>query len=328
MYYQKLLFSRYVSRVNQGKYLFTPGPASITKENLLNLGPAFGRMDYEYLDMEERVLKWIGQLAGQPKVVRMQGSATLAIEVALQNFVTGNVLLINSGYYSQRIKEMLLDRPDVRLSEIDSIEHLETDEKIDWVIGCPTETSKALLIPIERLRDLANQLKSLLFIDATGSIGLEENHNLADVACFSSCKGLFGLTGASFIAYKAEQIRKPNSYSLLLSTYAEKKTTGPYHVIQSLYLNIESHPKMKKSVEVNKELMLKKFETYLVHPKSKQPLLCTAVNASIKGLNSKVILYKPRTVNRFDIICHIGEVHLGAKAKGKILNNIYLEPMN
>ena len=33
-------------------------------------------------------------------------------------------------------------------------------------------------------------------LDATGSIGLERYHELADVISFSSCKGLFGLTGA------------------------------------------------------------------------------------------------------------------------------------
>jgi galactokinase len=37
-----------------------------------------------------------------------------------------------------------------------------------------------------------------LYVDATGSIGLEDNHQLADVMAFSSCKGLFGLTGAGF----------------------------------------------------------------------------------------------------------------------------------
>ena len=32
------------------------------------------------------------------------------------------------------------------------------------------------------------------YFDATASIGLEENHDLADLLAFSSCKGLFGLT--------------------------------------------------------------------------------------------------------------------------------------
>ena len=39
-----------------------------------------------------------------------------------------------------------------------------------------------------------------MFIDATASIGIEEDHNLADVVSFSSCKSLFGLTGACLLA--------------------------------------------------------------------------------------------------------------------------------
>ena len=37
-------------------------------------------------------------------------------------------------------------------------------------------------------------------LDATASIGLEANHELSDVMAYSSCKGLFGLTGASFVS--------------------------------------------------------------------------------------------------------------------------------
>jgi hypothetical protein len=288
----------------------------------MKLGPAFGRMDDEYLKMEEKVLKWICLVAGQPKIVRMQGSATLAIEVALENFVSGNVLLIDSGYYSNRIKEMLIVRSDVKLSVIESVETVPKNKKYDWVIGCPTETSKALLTPIKELHNLANNLKSLLLIDATGSIGLEENHYLADVVCFSSCKGLFGLTGAAFIAYKYEPMRNPAQFSLLLSTYLEKKTTGPYHAIQSLYLNIDAHSSMKQSVVVNKKIMVEKFESVLVNSAFNQPLLCTAIRAQVKARNSKVILYQPRSNNNFSVVCHLGEVHLGAQAKGKILSNL------
>ena len=39
--------------------------------------------------------------------------------------------------------------------------------------------------------------KANLFLDTTGSIGLEEGHELADLVAFSSCKGLLGLTGGS-----------------------------------------------------------------------------------------------------------------------------------
>ena len=57
-----------------------------------------------------------------------------------------------------------------------------------------------------------NYLNGKLFVDATGSIGLEEDHHLADLMAFSSCKGLFGITGASFIAHKSNLLPNDNSY--------------------------------------------------------------------------------------------------------------------
>ena len=34
-------------------------------------------------------------------------------------------------------------------------------------------------------------------LDATASIGLESGHEQAEILAYSSCKGLFGLTGAA-----------------------------------------------------------------------------------------------------------------------------------
>ena len=76
----------------------------------------------------------------------------------------------------------------------------EITEKFDWIIACSTETSCGLKVPIKDLYKLKKD-KSKLMLDATASIGLEKDHELADVLSFSSCKGLFGLTGACFICY-------------------------------------------------------------------------------------------------------------------------------
>ena len=324
----KFLAKRAASRANRMKYLFTPGPASLTAENLYNLGPAFGRGDNDYLRIEKSVLGWLSELAGQPKVARLQGSATLAIEVALQNFVTGNVLLVESGYYSDRIAGILSNRPDIRLTILNQASILDHNFNYDWVVACPTETSTAYLIPIIELKEIADKLGAQLFLDATGSIGLESGHELGDVVCFSSCKGLFGLTGASFIAFKSTPTRYPSEFSLSLGTYLEKKTTGPYHAIQSIYANIDRHSDMKNSVKINKSRILKMVPEMLVHPIHNQPLLCTAVNASITTSDTKVVLYQPRSANAFSIACHIGEVHLGSRAKGKILNRISFMPLD
>ena len=170
------------------------------------------------------------------------------------------------------------------------------------------------------LKNLSKRTKSKLVVDATASFGLEENHKLADVVSFSSCKGLFGLTGAGFICYKPEPKNKVNSYVLNIQNAKDKKMTGPYHAMQSLELVLENYKSFKRSVIINKKIALKKFKNFLIYPIKNQPLLCTYLNCKIKATSSKVILYKPRIKLHGSVICHLGEVHLAEKAKGKILD--------
>ena len=89
-------------------------------------------------------------------------------------------------------------------------------------------------------------------LDATGSIGLEKDHKLADVISFSSCKGLFGLTGASFIAFKDKPTNNVHSFYLDINTHLNKGVTGPYHTLLSIYRVLEQYSKFKKSVIINK----------------------------------------------------------------------------
>ena len=316
------LLKRRIAKKNKRTVLFTPGPASLTYENLKSIGPAFGRGDSNYEVIETEVLEWIKNLSGQTKIIRMQGSATLAIEVGLENFVLGNVLLIRTGFYSDRIAKILRTRDDVNLKEMEFEDALKLTELYDWVIACPTETSTARLIPIPLLNQLAKQTNSQLFLDATASIGLESSHHLADVVCFSSCKGLFGLTGAAFITFKSDPERRPVNFSLNVDTYLDKRTTGPYHAIQSLYPVIKNHTKMKNSVIANKTKMINKHFDVLLHPMENQPLLCTAVSSKVTSKNPNVILYQSRLTGDFSIVNHLGEIHLGDRAKGKILDEL------
>ena len=85
------------------KVLFTPGPSSLSYENIINISPAFGRGDSEYLSVENRVLNKLKLMSRKKKIVRMQGSGSFAIEVMIANFLNGNVLILKSGYYSDRL---------------------------------------------------------------------------------------------------------------------------------------------------------------------------------------------------------------------------------
>ena len=97
---------KFVKERNKSKILFTAGPASLLNENIIGLRPGFGRTDKDYDKVEKRVLTKIKKISGQRQIVRMQGSASLAIEIMSLNFLYGRVLVISTGYYSDRILEL------------------------------------------------------------------------------------------------------------------------------------------------------------------------------------------------------------------------------
>ena len=319
----------FVNLKNKQKKLFTPGPASLLEENIFGLEPCFGRNDKNYDMVEKYVLKKIKSISGHSKIVRMQGSASLALEIATYNFLYGKVLVVLSGVYSQRLLRMsksskkifpfIKNLKTVSWTEIDQI-----NEKFDWIVSCVTETSMGIKIPVQRLFNLKKRCKAKLFLDATASIGLEKNHDLSDVCAFSSCKGLFGLTGASFISYNLKANNQVDSFYLDINSHINKMMTGPYHIIASLYKVLKKYKEFKYSVVENKKRFLKKFGEYSPHRLENQPLLCTHITKKIQTHDKKTILYKPRLNLIGSIICHIGEVHLKRKSKGEIINSLKL----
>ena len=144
---------------NNKKIIFTAGPASLLEENLAHIKPCFGRGDPEYLSVEKYVLNKILKLSGQSKIARIQGSGSLAIELMVLNFLYGKVLIIDTGYYSDRIK--LITKQAKKnfkyIKVIKSINWKNTNNvsgKFDWIFACPTETSCGLKIPIKSLYQL------------------------------------------------------------------------------------------------------------------------------------------------------------------------------
>ena len=319
-----------IKKKNKNKIMFTAGPASILKENITNLNSCFGRGDDEYLIKENFVLKKILKISGQEKIVRLQGSGSLALEIMSINFLYGKVLVIDTGYYSDRLfylsscaKKNYKNIKEIKRINWKEINHL--NEKFDWIFACSTETSCGLKIPIKDLYKLKKRCNAKLMLDATASIGLEKNHELSDVLGFSSCKGLFGLTGACFISFKDNPKNEVDSFYMNLYSHLKKKMTGPYHIIYSLYDVLKNHSDFVESVKINKKVFLKKMEKHLSQPKIFQPNLCTHVNTNIKTKNKGVILYQPRNNIGGSVVCHIGEVHLGKKAKGKIIDYLNYE---
>ena len=294
------------TQINNQKLMLTPGPAVILHENLKYLKPLFGRGDSEYIQMSEAVIDWIKDLSGQDELVTMQGSSTLGLELAAHSFVSGKVLLVSTGYYSDRLGKLLPQGCDLIICKYEDLDSV--DGAYDWVLCAYTETSVAFKVDLQSIKDKANICGAKLYVDATGSIGLEDNHQLADVMAFSSCKGLFGLAGASFVAYKSNLTPKNlDTFYFNLATHAGKMTTGPYHAIASLYGVIPKHDTFRQRVVNSKNAILEQYKSIVRD--SNQPLLCTYLEGEIVPNDDNVVLYSARSELSGSVICHFGEIH-------------------
>jgi aspartate aminotransferase-like enzyme len=320
----------FVKNQNDQKILFTAGPASLLPENIEGLQPCFGRGDPAYTLLEEQVMENLRAMTGHQHLVRMQGSGSLAIEIMISNFLYGNILVIDSGYYSDRLYNMATVAKK-NYSEIKKIVKCKINEvdsytnDFDWILACSTETSCALLQPISDLKKIANERNSKLMVDATASIGLEEDHDLADVISYSSCKGLFGLTGAAFVAYNVQPKVEINSFYLSLTTHINKGMTGPYHAICSLANVLVEHEKFANRVKEAKRKFLVDYQDLIMLPDYMQPNLCTWVRSKTTTISNKVVLYEPRSLESGSVVCHIGGVHLEECNQGLLFESINFE---
>ena len=179
-----------------------------------------------------------------------------------------------------------------------------------------------MTVDLQKIKDESDRLGAKLYLDATGSIGLEENHHLADVIAFSSCKGLFGLTGASFIAYKNSlPERKKNGFYFNLETHKNKMVTGPYHAIASLYGVMNNHHIFKQRVIASKQKVIENWKGLV--REDNQPLLCTYLEGKIEKRDENVVLYSPRSELIGSVLCHLGEIH---EDTIKLTNRITVTP--
>lgn len=320
-------FNKHIEDLNSHKILFTPGPASLSSHNLEGLGPCFGRGDKEYELLENQVLESLRAMTGHNQIIRLQGSASLALEIVALNFLFGSVVIVNTGYYSSRLFQ-LAKQARSSLGKITRVilvpwQNLsEAIIKADWVWACPTETSIGLKISIPDLANFARSNHARLALDATASVGLEGSHEEAEVIAYSSCKGLFGLTGAAFVAFNEDPSNEVNSFNLDLESHSQKKMTGPYHAIQSLFHILPVHAELRTAVLNNKERFLTEMASHLVWPEKNQPLLCTQVSVRLESKSGRAVLYQPRSILSGTIVSHLGEVHLGTDARGKILEDL------
>ncbi len=141
---------------------------------------------------------------------------------------------------------------------------------------------------------------------------------------YISFKGLFGLTGASFIAFDEPATVEVDSFYLGVENHISKTVTGPYHVICSLADVLPRHNDFRTSVVENKRVFSRRMRDHLTLPLDHQPLLCTHVDCEIRRRDPRAILYESRGNLRGSVVCHLGEVHLGRRARADILDGLEL----
>ena len=81
----KIYIKKFVTNQNKIKKLLTPGPGSLLPENLISMQPCFGRGDIEYKKIELNVLNRLKNISGHKYIARLQGSASLALEILASN---------------------------------------------------------------------------------------------------------------------------------------------------------------------------------------------------------------------------------------------------
>ncbi|TKG96956.1 hypothetical protein EYV94_00580 [Puteibacter caeruleilacunae] len=328
--------SSIIQKRNSQKPMFTPGPSNLSVDNILDLRAVFGRGDMEYDAIENTVMDNILNLTGHDHIVRMQGSATTAIDVATSNFINGKILVVVSGYYSQRLVDILTRKQDTLTdASLTVINYTDLDDELawertfDWIVTAYTETGDAFLSDIHLLKQLKESKRAKLFLDATASINLEDDHDVADVCAFSSCKGLGGLAGAGFITYKDGCLQPENKvmlpWALDINTYKNKMTTGPYHAICSLYSISQDFGNIRTRVRASKRVFMERYSDRVVLDDEHQPGLCTMVKVDDFSVN-KGVKYSPRSVKPgYAVICHLGDMFTEDTAIGGLYESLKLE---
>ncbi|MBS1995597.1 MAG: aminotransferase class V-fold PLP-dependent enzyme [Cyanobacteria bacterium SZAS LIN-2] len=321
---------------NSKKCLLTPGPTNLHPQNLLDIEPVFSRSDSHYQEVTRRVLDAICALAGQDSIVAVPGSATTAIEVATSNFLTGRVLVVVSGYYSRRMLSMIEAKQDwLGLAPVASMTYEEymaaaaagsLKDKFDWVVCAYTETADAFALDMEAFAAAARAAGARLMVDATGSINLEDHHELADVNMFSSCKGLGGLTGAGFITYNRALLGSLNKtrqpFILDLATYIEKKTTSPAHTILSMDTISHTFAQQRERIRRSKQEFMRLFGDVLFR-RTNQPLLCTKVKNAHIELPDWMIGYEPRSIEAdCQVVCHLFDQFPSNREPGEVYGHL------
>jgi len=196
--------------------LMIPGPIGLSSDVLRALSqPQRGHLDPVFMQSFASALKRLREVCGAPTAQPfvISGSGTLAMEMSVANLVQpgDRALVVNTGYFSDRIATMLelhgaqVTHVKAEPGDVASLEEVEralASASFKVMTVTHVDTSTAVLAPVKALAALARKHGALCVVDGVCSVGgeaLEFDAWGVDVAFTASQKALGAPPGLAVV---------------------------------------------------------------------------------------------------------------------------------
>jgi alanine-glyoxylate transaminase / serine-glyoxylate transaminase / serine-pyruvate transaminase len=254
--------------------LMIPGPIEFDLDVLEEMGkPTSSHVDPDFIEVFGKAIENLRPLFnspdGQPFIVA--GSGTLGMDMAAANLVEPGdaVLLVNSGYFGDRMKDILerygaqvtsVLSPIGGIPELDEVEAELKRKSYKLMTLTHVDTSTGVLNKIEEFTRLAKKYNVLVIVDGVCSVAAEDLNMQAwgvDVAFTASQKAVgvppgLALLVASPAAMKSFKSRKTpvssyyadwNNWLPIMEAYENRKAayfgTPAVNLVNALQVSLE-----------------------------------------------------------------------------------------
>ncbi len=212
--------------------LLNPGPATTSDAvKYAQVVPDICPREQEFVDIMTNTRKEMVKVVhGDPSkytAVIFTGSGTIIQDVCVNSLVPENkkICIVNNGAYSARMAEIAgyynipcvnLEFPSTGLPDLNVVrEALEKDKDIAVVATVHHETGTGVLNPVNEIGKIAHDHDCIFIVDTISTYALVpiniEEENI-DFLMSSAQKGLCGMTGASWVVGKIDEIEKSKDY--------------------------------------------------------------------------------------------------------------------
>ena len=142
----------------KSKVTFCPGPGAVLKDWYLFQEEFFGRGDKRYKSIKFKTLQWIKKKSGQDIIIPVAGAGSTAAIVAFNSFLSGNILIINTGYYSKRWSTYIKNNINFKSYKVvnydDFINEKLKKKKYNWVVFVYVETAHCVKFDLEKVKKI------------------------------------------------------------------------------------------------------------------------------------------------------------------------------